>query len=204
MIETKVVSPKPKAQEAVATSAPARPPATPDVWQSLRDEIDRVFDRFTEGFLPAAWRPGNPLETFDRLADNFWLPSFRRLFNENPVLRRSKSFIFNVPAIDLSEDDDGYKITAELPGLDEKDVEVSVSEGTLTIKGEKQEEKEESSKNRHMTERYFGSFQRSLGLPAGIDQSAIAANFAKGVLTIKLPKTAESKTATKKIEIKSA
>jgi HSP20 family protein len=92
----------------------------------------------------------------------------------------------------VTEDDKAYRVTAELPGLEEKDIDVSVTGDTLTIKGEKSYEKEERNKNRHMSERAYGSFQRSFALPEGIERDKIGADIAKGVLTVTLPKTAQA------------
>ena len=104
----------------------------------------------------------------------------------------------------MSEDDKAYKITAELPGLDAKDVDVSVSGNTLVLKGEKRQEKEEKNKNYFFSERAYGSFQRSFELATTVDREKIAADYSKGVLTITLPKTAEAQKQEKKIEVKSA
>jgi HSP20 family protein len=109
-----------------------------------------------------------------------------------------------VPAVDRSEDEKVYKISAELPGIDAKDIDVSVSGGTLVLKGEKRQEKEEKDKNYHFSERAYGSFQRSFQLPSSVDRDKVAADFSKGVLTITLPKTAAAQKPQKKIEIKSA
>ena len=98
-----------------------------------------------------------------------------------------------MPTVDVSETDKAYEITAELPGMDEKNVEVKVANGVLTIKGEKQDEKEEKKKDYHMRERSYGSFERSFQVPDGVDADKIEANFKKGVLTVILPKSAEAK-----------
>ncbi|MEI5681789.1 Hsp20/alpha crystallin family protein [Mesorhizobium sp. CCNWLW179-1] len=145
-------------------------------FESLRREIDRLFDDF---------RP------FDRR-----LPS-RVLGFEVPRIARAEWQF--APAMDLVEKDDAYEIMAELPGLDEKNVEIKLSNHTLTIKGEKNEVKEDKQKDYYQSERRYGSFQRSFQLPDKID-----AHFAKGVLTVKLPKTAEAKKAEKKITVKAA
>jgi HSP20 family protein len=150
-----------------------------DVWHSFRGEMDRLFDRF--GF-----------------------PSLRRMFDIEPSWRSASSFSFSAPAIDMSEDEKVYKISAELPGIDAKDIDVSVSGDTLVIKGEKRQEKEGKDKNYHFSERAYGSFQRSFQLPSSVDRDKVAADFSKGVLTITLPKTAEAQKPQKKIEIKSA
>jgi alcohol dehydrogenase len=88
----------------------------------------------------------------------------------------------SAPAVDFAETEKGYEVTAELPGMDEKNIEVKFADGVLTIKGEKQEEKEEKKKDYYMNERSFGSFHRALELPNGIDQDKIEASFKNGVL----------------------
>ena len=163
---------------AVKKTAPAQTSA-PDIWQSFRSEMDRLFDRF--GF-----------------------PSLRRVFDIEPAWRSASSFSFSVPAIDMSEDEKAYKISAELPGIDAKDIDVSVSGDMLVLKGEKRQEKEEKDKNYHFSERAYGSFQRAFDLPASVDRNKVAADFSKGVLTITLPKTAEAQKPAKKIEVKSS
>ena len=89
-----------------------------------------------------------------------------------------------------------------MPGLTEKDIEVKVSNGNLMIKGEKKEEKEEHEKDYHLSERRYGSFVRSFAVPEEVDVDKIEAAFEKGVLKVKLPKSAEAKASEKKIEIK--
>ena len=90
--------------------------SVPDVWLSFRSEMDRLFDRFAGGF---------------------GFPSLRRMFEIEPPWRPMSGFAFSLPAIDMTEDDKAYKISAELPGLDAKDMDVSVSGNTLVLKGEK-------------------------------------------------------------------
>ena len=89
-----------------------------------------------------------------------------------------------------------------MPGLDEKDIEVKVANGVLTIKGQKEENKEEKKEDYHLRERRFGSFERSLRVPDSVDKDKIEASFKKGVLTVMLPKTAEAQKPVKKIEVK--
>jgi len=156
------------------TSAEA---TVPEVWRTFRSEMDRLFDRF--GF-----------------------PSLRRMFDVEPW-RPISTFTFSVPAIDLSEDDKTYRISAELPGLGAKDVDVSVTGNMLVLKGEKRQEKEEKDKNYHFSERAYGSFQRAFELPTSVDRDKVSADFSKGVLTITLPKTPEAQKQQKKIEVKS-
>lgn len=150
-------------------------------FESLRREIDRLFD----DLRPFDWR----------------LPSTMPGFGV-PRIARAEWQV--APAMDLVEKEDAYEITAELPGLDDKNVEIKLLNHTLTIKGEKSEEKEDKQKDYYLSERRYGSFQRSFQLPEGVDPDKIEAKFAKGVLTVKLPKTAEAKKAEKKITVKAA
>jgi HSP20 family protein len=105
------------------------------------------------------------------------------------------------PRIDVSETDSEIKIEAEMPGVEEKDVEVVLSNGRLTIKGEKKQEKEEKKKDYHLVERSYGSFARSISLPFEADPGHVKASFAKGVLTVTVPKPPEVKAKEKKISI---
>ena len=105
------------------------------------------------------------------------------------------------PRIDVSETGTEIKIEAEMPGVEEKDVEVVLSNGRLTIKGEKKQEKEERKKDYHVVERSYGSFARSISLPFEADPGQVKASFAKGVLTVTIPKPAELKAKEKKIPI---
>jgi HSP20 family protein len=149
---------------------------------NLRQEIDRLFD----DFHPFGWRFASRLP--------------RRFETEWPMRETWQL----APAMDLAEKDGEYEITVELPGLDEKNVELKLSNGMLTIKGEKSEEKEEEDKEYHLSERRYGSFQRSFQVPEQVDVDKIAATFAKGILTVKMPKMAEAKKAAKKIDVKAA
>ncbi len=124
------------------------------------------------------------------------------MFETEPF--RQNSFSFASPAIDMSEDEQSYKICAELPGLDPKDVDISVSGDMLTLKGEKRQETERKEQNYHFSERSYGSFQRAFQLPGSVDRDKISADYSKGVLTIHMPKTAEAQRQPKKIEVKSS
>ena len=107
-----------------------------------------------------------------------------------------------VPRIDVRESEDKVALSAELPGLTEKDVEVQVDKDFLTIRGEKRAEKESKEGGRTFSERHFGVFERTIRLPSAIDKDKITAKFNHGVLNIELPKTAEAKHDIKKIPIK--
>lgn len=105
------------------------------------------------------------------------------------------------PSFEVSETDDAVQVIAELPGMDEKDIEVSLDHRILTIKGEKKEEHEEKKKNTVFSERRYGSFQRMLTLPDGIDEAKVKASFKKGVLRLDVPKKPEARGSAKKIPI---
>lgn len=159
--------------------------AMPQVWRpfdNLRHEVDRLFEEFDGGF---------------------WRTPFRSSLFDIAPFRGGNGFAA-LPAVDVSETDKAYEITAELPGMDEKNVEVKVANGMLTIKGEKQEEKEEKKKDYYRRERSFGSFERSFAVPEGVDADKIEASFKKGVLSVMLPKSPEAQKAEKKITVKAA
>ena len=130
----------------------------------LRQEIDRLFEHFTRGF------------TFE---------PFRM------IERRTRQFS---PTVDVSESDKDVTVTVELPGMDEKDIKVSVTDGHLVIRGEKTEEKEEKKKGYYRTERSFGEFSRIIPVPTGVDTNKVSTVFKKGLLSITLPKTKETRT----------
>ena len=123
------------------------------------------------------------------------------LIETTPVTKPA-TFWGGLPAVDVAEREKQYEITAELPGLDENNIEVKVANGTLTIKGEKREEKEDKKKDYYLSERRYGSFRRSFSVPDGVDTDKIEANFKKGVLTVILPKSAEAQKQEKKIAVK--
>ncbi|MBE0704137.1 MAG: Hsp20/alpha crystallin family protein [Afipia sp.] len=126
----------------------------------------------------------------DRLFDGF-TRSFAP-FSQNPV----------VPNMDVAETDKEIEITAELPGLEEKDVQINVADNLLTIRGEKRNQREEKDKDYHVVERSYGSFLRTVELPAGVNLDTIKAAISKGILKVTVPKPAPSQV--KKIEVKTA
>lgn len=107
-----------------------------------------------------------------------------------------------VPRIDVAETDSAIEVTAELPGIDEKDVDVVLRDDVLTIKGEKKSEREEKKKDYHLVERSYGSFQRSIRLPFEADGETVKASFVKGVLKISVAKPTEVKEKTVKIPVR--
>jgi HSP20 family protein len=173
--------------------APSKIPAKPEEkgsaramaeWRplvNLRREIDRLFEDFPFG----PWRSSVGRSVFD--VEPFW---------------RGEFGFGKAPAVDVVEHDKEYEITAELPGMNEQDVDVQFADGVLTVKGEKKEEKEEKKKDYYLSERRFGSFQRSFQVPDGVDVDKIDASFKNGVLTVVLPKSAEAQKRGKKIAIK--
>lgn len=106
------------------------------------------------------------------------------------------------PAVDIEEDDKAITIKADLPEVEKKDIDVSVENGTLTIRGERKREHEEKKKNFHRMERSYGSYMRSFALPDYVDKEKIEAEAKNGVLTVTLPKTAESQSKAAKISVK--
>ncbi|HOO00352.1 MAG TPA: Hsp20/alpha crystallin family protein [Syntrophales bacterium] len=107
------------------------------------------------------------------------------------------------PSVDVRDAEGEIIVQAELPGMDDKDIEVLLTDNALTIKGEKKEEKEDKGKGYYHMERTFGAFSRTIPLPGGVDTKKAEAKFKKGVLTISLPKTEEAKAKVKKIAVKS-
>lgn len=109
-----------------------------------------------------------------------------------------------MPATNIVEAADGLVLTTELPGIELKDIDVSIDNGVLTISGEKTEERKEGEEDKKvfLFERTFGSFQRAFTLPSSIDSSAISAEFDKGVLKVHMPKSVEAKAKTRKVEVR--
>jgi len=134
------------------------------------------------------------LSTLRREMDDLW----SRFFGETRLPR-----IFArewLPSVDISETKDNVVVKAELPGLEAKDIDVSISGDVLNIRGEKKKEEEKKDEHYHYQERYAGSFRRSLRLPVGVKSDKVEAAFKNGVLNITIPKAEEAKE--KQIEIK--
>ena len=120
---------------------------------------------------------------FDRLAELKW--------DEFPAALGEWS-----PSMDISETKDSLVVKLEVPGMDQKDIQISLQESLLTIKGEKRQEKEEKDERYHRVERSYGAFTRSVRLPVAVDGSRVAATFKNGLLTVTLPKTPAAKGTT--------
>ena len=130
------------------------------------------------------WRPSRELEEWERLFDDFFGRSPLRL----PVEERGW-----MPAVDVFEKEDKFVVKAELPGMKEDDINVSVVGDTLSIKGEKKTETEIKDEDYYRCERSYGSFYRSIPLPSNVDANKIEASFEDGVLEVVLPKSAKVK-----------
>lgn len=132
----------------------------------------------------------------ERVFDEFWkgFPSWR--LSEQIV---PDTFSLRV---DVTDNEDELKVAAEVPGMEERDIDVTLTNDTVTIKGEKKSEEEEKTKDYYRMERSYGSFVRTIPLPAEIDTAKVQASLKKGVLTITLPKTAKAIKETKKISVK--
>lgn len=151
--------------------------------EQLRTEIDRLLGDFLRGY---------------------WHIPFRRSAVDVEPIWRGDISLGATPTVDIVDKDDAYKLTAELPGVDEKQVEIGFSDSTLTIEGKKDEEPEDAGQDHFVSERHFGDFHRTFRVPDGVDPDKIEASFKNGVLSVTLPKTAESRRKQKKVEIKSA
>ena len=160
--------------------APALREASASPFDVLRRQVDRLFD----DFRPAGWDL-----PFGR--SSAFAISWPRLEGWQVA-----------PAMDMVVKPKAYEITAELPGLDDKSVEIKLSNGVLTIKGEKQDEKEEREKEYYFSERRYGSFQRAFRVPDDVDAEKIDARFKNGVLTVTLPKSSAVKQNEKRISVK--
>ena len=187
----KAASPAKKAKKvAVKKTAKAAEPgalatleeAMRQPFDTLRHEIDRVFEEFSSAF------PGFPMP--------------HRPFAFEPWKAFEWPLRTALPAVDLAEKESQYEVTAELPGMTEKDFELTISGGMLTISGEKTEEKEEKKKDYHLSERRYGSIKRTVPVPENVDANKIEASFKDGVLTVVLPKTKASAAKQKKIDVK--
>ncbi|ARQ14482.1 HSP20 family heat shock protein (plasmid) [Rhizobium etli] len=143
-----------------------------DPFLSLHREVNRLFDDVFRGF-------GASL----------------------PSLRGASCFSAGWPSVEISDTDKQIKVTAEVPGLEEKDIEVFLNDGVLTLKGEKRSETED--KEKQFSERYYGRFERRIPLGTEVEEDQVDATFKNGVLTVTLPKTEKAQSQVKRIAIKS-
>jgi len=141
------------------------------------------------------WRPFRELTTFREEMDKLW----NRFFGEWPSMEPSRGEW--APSLDVSETKDNIVVKAEVPGMDAKDIDISLANDVLTVKGEKRQEKEEKDENYHRVERSYGAFSRSIRLPREVQSDKIKANYKNGVLKITLPKSEEAKKKEIKIKV---
>jgi HSP20 family protein len=161
------------AQEIKKKEAAAPAPARYiDPFNAMRAEMDRVFDSF-----------------------------LGRGFGRMPSLFGEETRSLVVPDIDIRETASELVLEAELPGMAEKDVSLSLRNGVLTLKGEKKSEREDKGDQYHVMERSYGRFERSFELPETVDEEKISAAFANGILKITMPKRPETVRAEKKIPV---
>jgi len=173
---------QPEKSETSSKTAPARREDTyVHPLQQLREEMDSLFDGF---FARPAFRRGG-----------------RDLWNWEPLRDWGGNGRFAAP-IDLKESEKAYTLEAELPGMSEKDIELELHDGVLTLKGEKRSERDEKKDDYHVTERSFGSVRRTIRVPDGVDDSKISADFKNGVLTVTLPKSKDAQKKARKIAVK--
>jgi HSP20 family protein len=145
-----------------------------DPMLALQSDVNRIFENFWRGFDLPMLGDGDD--------------------SENGMM----------PRVDVRETDKEVEVVAELPGMDEADLDVSVSEGMLTIRGEKKEEREREDKGYVLRERSFGRIERLVPLPVGIDPDSAKATFKNGVLTVTIAKTPEAQSAVKRIQVQAA
>jgi HSP20 family protein len=131
---------------------------------------------------------------------------FRQMLEGNLAFEPLAEPIGWMPAMEIEEQDDALIVTAELPGVDSKDVDITLEDGVLSVRGEKKEERKEGKPESryHMWERRYGSFQRAFTLPKAVDAAKISAKVEAGVLTITLPKSEKAKVQGRKIPISNA
>ena len=146
------------------------------------------------------WTPKKDVERF--FEGIFEEPFSLHNWKGFPSLRKMREFVTISPAVNMYDNEKEIVVKAEVPGIDKKDIHISVSDSTLTIKGEMKKEKETKEEDYYYTERAYGTFCRRLELPAKVQESKIKANFKDGVLEIHLPKAPEAKAKEIKIEAK--
>jgi HSP20 family protein len=140
------------------------------------------------------WRPWREIDVLRREMDRIW----DRFSGENPLEWSGREW---APSLDVSETQDRIVVKAEAPGIDPKAIDVSLSNGVLTLKGEKKKESEEKGENYHLVERSYGAFSRSVRLPAEVQEDKVKASYKDGILTITLPKSERAKERAIKIEV---
>ena len=137
----------------------------------------------------------------DRLFEDFFAPLEGRSFGA-PLASAPQAMAGAWPSLDVHETGEAYAVTAELPGMEEKDIELNLQDNVLTISGEKRQERKEGDGGRSYTERSYGRFQRAIPFPSEIDPDKVEASFRNGVLKVTLPKNAQARDRSRRIEVK--
>ena len=145
------------------------------------------------------------MEPFERMQDEM-----ERFFSDGlrgwpfmPSLFEETSRVGAFASVDLSETDDAVEVKIDVPGMEEKDIDLNLSEGALTVSGKRESQEEEKRKNYYRSERSYGAFTRRIPLPCEVDQDRVKAEMRNGVLTVNLPKSADAKRHERKIAIQS-
>jgi HSP20 family protein len=156
-----------------------------------------------ESRVPSLFRDNerDPFLSLHREVNRLFDDVFRAFDGGLPSIGRTSAFSGNWPSVEITDNDKEIKVTAEVPGMAEKDIEVLLDDGVLTLRGEKRSETED--KDRQFSERYYGRFERRIPLGYEIEEDSIDASFKNGVLSVILPKTAKARSQAKRIAIKS-
>jgi HSP20 family protein len=167
---------------------------------SVRDLIP--WGRNSGDQTPALFRDGDrdPFLSLHREVNRLFDDVFRGFGSGLPSWGTASAFSGGWPSVEISDDEKHIKVTAEVPGLEEKDIEVLLNDGVLTLKGEKHSETED--KDRKFSERFYGSFERRIPLGVEVEEDAVDARFRNGVLTVTLPKSETAQSQVKRIAIK--
>ena len=142
------------------------------------------------------FEPFREVATLQDRMNRLFRESFNQAGQDEPLTNSSFA-----PAVDVYEDEHTVTLKIEVPGIDEKDIDVRLENNTLTVHGERKIEKEEKEENYRRVERHYGSFTRTFTLPTTVDSEKVSANYDKGVLKIALPKKAEAKPKQIKVNI---
>lgn len=172
---TTKAAPSKEQAETTALAPSERPEGILSRFTAMRDEMDHLFDSMTRGF---------------------GFPEFRM-----PTIELARPAGMVDARFEVAESDQAMEVTAELPGLDADEIELTLSEGILTVKGEKRDTREQKGKDYYVSERRYGSFSRAFRVPDSVDEGKISASFDQGVLSITLPKQARTERRPKAIQI---
>ena len=160
---------------------------------------DKAKEKETKAVAP--WRPFMDLSRWERDMDRMMEAFFDRRMRPWWPWPRGESVEFAAPAVDLYEEKNDIVVKAELPGIEKDNIEVSLSNHHLTIKGEKKNEKEIKAQNYYQSERSYGTFLRTLELPADVQGEKVKASFKNGILEVRLPKTENAKAKETKVKV---